>query len=146
MGALVFLQMGCTPKESTTSSTATATPPTVQPEVLKPTAAILEDISVKKFLELKGSMAGLQILDVRTPAETAEGIVAGATLINVNDPDFAQQVEKLDKEKPVAVYCRSGSRSRRAQATMNNLGFKEIYNVDGGFEAWKAAGYESVKP
>lgn len=146
-GVVMLFSTGCAQQESTGNTPAeNPTTPTVQPSTLKPSAAILEDISVKKFHEMIGSMEGLQLLDVRTPEETQLGIVAGANMINVNDPDFAQQVEKLDKEKPVAVYCKAGGRSRRAQTILANQGFKEVYNVDGGFDAWKAAGYEQAKP
>lgn len=146
-GTVMLFTTGCAQKEATGNTpTETATTPTVQPSASQTSSAILEDVSVKKFHEMIGSVEGLQLLDVRTPQETAEGIVAGATLINVNDPDFAQQLEKLDKNKPVAVYCKAGGRSRRAQGILAGQGFKEVYNVDGGFDAWKAAGFEQAKP
>lgn len=138
-------QTGCSAQDNTKADQQKDTAPTVQAESLKPTAAILETVSVKKFHEMIGTTPGLQILDVRTPGETDLGIVPGAILININDADFETRVAELAKDKPIAVYCKAGGRSSRAQGIMNNLGFKEIYNVDGGFDAYKAAGFESSK-
>ena len=65
---------------------------------------------------------------------------------NIYEEDFEKQLEKLDKEKPVAVYCKVGGRSGQAMGKMNKLGFKEVYNLDGGMDAWKSAGKPTVKP
>jgi rhodanese-related sulfurtransferase len=74
-----------------------------------------------------------QLLDVRTPEEYAEGHIANALNVNYYDANFKDQVSKLDKHKPVYVYCRSGKRSANASEDMKALGFKEIYNLVGGY-------------
>ncbi len=79
------------------------------------------------------------ILDVRTPAEVAEGIIANAIVMDFNDADFSEQLKTLDKSKPVYVYCRSGGRSGKASETLAALGY-EVYDLDGGMDAWKSAG------
>ena len=81
------------------------------------------------------------LLDVRTPEEYAEGHLKGATLINYLDQkNFNDQITKLDKNKTVYVYCRSGGRSGYSQEIMLKQGFKSVINLDGGIDAWKKAG------
>ena len=83
---------------------------------------------------------GLVVLDVRTPDEFAEGHIADATNIDFYEPDFAASLDALDKEKPYFVYCRSGNRSESAVAIMEDLGFNEVYELDGGIISWVEAG------
>lgn len=104
---------------------------------------VAENVNVEQFIKHK---EGAQLLDVRTPAEWNEGIIEGATMMNFYDSDFKQQLEKLDKEKPVAVYCKSGGRSGQAMGMMQEMGFKEVYNLNGGIGAWNNAGEPTVKP
>jgi rhodanese-related sulfurtransferase len=104
---------------------------------------IAENVDLVVFI---AHMEGGQILDVRTPDEWNEGIIEGATMANFYGSDFEAQLLKLDKEKPIAVYCKVGGRSGKAMAQMQKLGFKEVYNLDGGMDAWKGAGKPTVKP
>ena len=76
-------------------------------------------------------------LDVRTPGEVAEGKIPGTKVINVMAPDFAEQVSKLDKNATWVVYCRSGNRSATACNIMAEQGFTKLYNLMGGYGAWK---------
>ncbi len=84
------------------------------------------------------------ILDVRTPEETAEGIIENAVEMDINGPDFSEQIKTLDKSVPVCVYCRSGGRSARAADMLTQLGYT-VYNLDGGFIGWTASRKASVK-
>lgn len=104
---------------------------------------IAENVNVEEFSK---HLDGAQILDVRTPGEWNEGIIEGATMANIYEEDFEQQLEKLDKDKPVAVYCKVGGRSGQAMAKMKELGFKEVYNLNGGMDAWKGAKKPTVNP
>lgn len=104
---------------------------------------IAENVNVEEFAN---HIEGAQLLDVRTPEEWNEGIIEGATLANIYDADFEAKLAKLDKSKPVAVYCKSGGRSGQAMAKMSELGFKEVYNLKGGIGAWDAADRPTVKP
>ena len=79
-----------------------------------------------------------QILDVRTPEEFAGGRIDNATNIDWQGENFVKSTEKLDKNKPVYVYCRSGKRSLKASEKLEELGFKKIYNLDGGYLKWNA--------
>ncbi len=81
-----------------------------------------------------------KIIDVRTPEEVAEGHLADATTINFLSPDFASQVASLNKKRTYLLYCRSGSRTRKAADAMQKMGFKHVYMLEGGITAWKEAG------
>lgn len=79
-----------------------------------------------------------QLIDVRTAAEYAEGHIAHATLIDWKDPEkFGLAIKKLDKEKPVYLYCRSGRRSTDAGNYLIQQGFKKVINLEGGIQAWQ---------
>ncbi|MEQ9063084.1 MAG: rhodanese-like domain-containing protein [Vicingaceae bacterium] len=97
--------------------------------------------------ELHGLIAerGGQILDVRTEGELASGMLPGAIHMDFYSNSFAQELEKLDRSKPVFVYCAAGGRSGKAMGMMKSMDFKEVYNLSGGFPTWKSAGYEVHK-
>ena len=99
-----------------------------------------KNLSVEEFQQMIASDPTAQVLDVRTPAEYAEGHLIGALNLNWRDPDFAQQVqEQLDPAHPVLVYCRSGRRSASAAAWLDGNDFR-TYNLRGGYQAWSNAG------
>ena len=78
------------------------------------------------------------ILDVRTKEEIEEGYIPNSTNIDFYlGQEFLNEVEKLDKSKNYYVYCRSGNRSGQACAIMNSVGFKNAYNLEGGFMNWE---------
>jgi len=78
------------------------------------------------------------ILDVRTADEVAEGIIPNAKNIDIyKGQGFIYELEELDKTKNYYVYCKSGGRSGQACAIMNQLGFKNAFNLIGGFSEWK---------
>lgn len=79
---------------------------------------------------------GVQIVDVRTASEYAEGHIPNAVNIDVYSPDFAEKIAKLDKERTVAIYCRSGRRSKSAAEQAVKQGFK-VVELDGGVLSWK---------
>lgn len=79
------------------------------------------------------------VLDVRTPEEVAQGMLANAVHINIHDTDFKERATALDKDKPVYVYCKSGGRSSRACKQLVGMGFTMVYNLEGGITGWNAA-------
>lgn len=82
----------------------------------------------------------VQLLDVRTPQEYAEGHIEGALNIDVRSDDFRQTAGKeLSKDSTILVYCRSGRRSMDAAEILTRLGYKVI-NLKGGIIEWKADG------
>lgn len=80
------------------------------------------------------------VLDVRTPEEYAAGHIDGAVLVDFQADDFADQIDALDRDTPYVLYCRSGNRSAQARDLMDELGFRDVTDVAGGFQAWLAAG------
>jgi rhodanese-related sulfurtransferase len=90
------------------------------------------------------SNSSVVVLDVRTPAEFMSGHLANAINIDVEGMQFNSDVAKLDKSKTYAVYCRSGRRSAVATDEMSKLGFKTLFNLEGGTGAWSAAGQTLV--
>jgi len=85
--------------------------------------------------------AGLVILDIRTPEEFDEVRLGGAVNVDYYGTDFADQLDTLDKNTPYVMYCRSGNRSSDAVKTMKDLGFTEVYEIDGGIVNWIESGY-----
>ncbi len=79
---------------------------------------------------------GVTVVDVRTPAEFAEGHLPGAVNIDVSGADFESQVAALDPEADYAVYCRSGNRSRAAIDLMTGVGVTHTLGLEGGIGAW----------
>ncbi len=100
---------------------------------------IKKNIPVAEF-EQKLSTAGIQLIDVRTPEEFAGGHLKNAINININGADYEAAIAKLDKSKPVLVYCLSGGRSGSAASDMHDKGFSEVYNMEGGIMKWKGSG------
>lgn len=78
------------------------------------------------------------LLDVRTPAEYAAGHIAGSRLVDFFSDGFEDTIKSLSRDQPVYVYCAVGGRSGEAAAMMKEWGFGEVYNLSGGFTAWKA--------
>ncbi|HRN40947.1 MAG: rhodanese-like domain-containing protein [Flavobacteriales bacterium] len=105
--------------------------------------SIIVDVDASTFKELINQPG--TILDVRTPDEWADGIIAGAEKINFYNDNFTQQIEKLDKTTPVYLYCRSGGRSANAADILKEKGFTKVYNLDGGITSWQNNGFEVVK-
>lgn len=81
-----------------------------------------------------------QLLDVRTPDEYGEGHLAKAANVDYKSADFSAKIAKLDKSKPVYVYCLSGGRSAAAATALHESGFKEVYDMKGGYLKWNTSG------
>lgn len=82
-----------------------------------------------------------QILDVRTSKEFAEGHIQNAINIDwENSAKFKRKSAKLDKSKPVYIYCLAGVRSKKAAQWLASNGFNNVISLDGGIKAWKEAG------
>ncbi len=87
----------------------------------------------------------IQLIDVRTPEEYAAGHIAGSVNMNIYDDDFAVQFGKLDKNRPVLVYCAKGGRSADAAEQIAKAGYSQVFDLNGGFIAWKDAGKPVTK-
>lgn len=99
----------------------------------------IQVLSIPQF-EKMTSKKKTMVVDVRTPEEVSEGHLAGALNINFLGENFAKEIQNLDKRKTYLLYCRSGSRTRKAADLMQKSGFKHVYMLEGGITAWKEAG------
>ncbi len=105
------------------------------------TASGLKTVSVDESAAvLESPPDGLVVLDVRTPEEFDEGHLDGAELLDFYEPDFAARLATLDSDAPYLLYCRSGNRSGQTLDMMRDLGFTDVTEIDGGINAWTAAG------
>ncbi len=80
---------------------------------------------------------GMVLLDIRTDKEYAQGHIPGA--VHVPLADIGDKVKKLKKDKEVVVYCRSGNQSIWAIKRLMGMGYKNLYNLKGGYRAWQRA-------
>lgn len=79
----------------------------------------------------------VQLVDVRTPREYKGGHIGKAVNIDLfQGGSFKQAFEKFDKSKPVYLYCRSGSRSKKAAQKILDMGFEKVYDLQGGYMRW----------
>lgn len=98
-------------------------------------------VNLDTFVEKIKATPKAQLLDVRTPAEWAQGKIASSNTINIQDPEFIAKASKLDKNKPVFVYCAVGGRSASASKMLEKAGFKQVINLSGaGYSGLAAKG------
>lgn len=102
-------------------------------------------LTVEAFNQKLSATPQGQLLDVRTPTEYAQGHLAKSQNLDFRDPVFVQKIATLDKDKPVFVYCLSGGRSGQAAKLLAQNGFKEVYDMQGGYLKWSAANMPSEK-
>lgn len=96
-------------------------------------------LSATDFDKKMKELSAAPVLDVRTPEEFSDGHIQNALNVNWNGDDFQKEVNKIDKTKPVFVYCLSGGRSGAAASSMRSNGFTEVYELDGGMMKWRSA-------
>jgi phage shock protein E len=109
---------GCSSSDDAASDNTSAAAPSVS--VVEPADA-LEAIGVE----------GTTVIDVRTPAEYADGHLTGARNIDLSADTFTDQVSELDRDAAYVVYCRTGARSAEAAARMADLGFTDVLDAGG---------------
>ncbi len=102
--------------------------------------SVSDGIQVLAPQEFHDATAGndVQLLDVRTAEEFGDGHVERAVNIDVLKDDFSEKAKSLDPDKPVYVYCRSGKRSAKASSILKDMGFNEIYDMEGGYLKWES--------
>ena len=98
----------------------------------------MEDLTQEEWVSQLADDSNSIVLDVRTDAEVADGIIANAIHIDIyKGQEFVSEIEGLDKSKNYYVYCRSGNRSGQACGIMDQLGFENAYNLEGGILEWE---------
>ena len=95
--------------------------------------------------DLHAKLGDIQLIDIRTPREFKSGYIKGAVNINFFDRDFTGQMLKLNKEKEIYIYCRSGNRTGKAANKLKDQGFTKIYDLQGGILNWNRNNLEVIK-
>lgn len=98
---------------------------------------VAKRITTTELQKLIKDKPHLQLIDVRTIGEYKSGHLSNSVLIDYYKTDFKSQLQKLDKDEPIAVYCAVGVRSNSALRILKRLGFKEAYDLSGGIQAWQ---------
>jgi len=97
----------------------------------------MKNLTEKEWQEAINGVDNAIIIDVRTPGEWQEGAIPNSMFMNIMEQQsFVNKIEALDKSKDYFVYCRSGARSGQACNYMSQLGFANVYNLDGGIMAY----------
>lgn len=98
---------------------------------------IFKDLSVEQFKMKIDSLPQAVIIDLRTIDEVKGGIISSAIVLDYFAIDFENSVAKLDKNKTYLLYCAGGGRSGETKELMEKLGFRQVYNLESGFNGWK---------
>lgn len=106
-----------------------------QPATNNVSQTTLKVVNPDEFKELL-QKEDRQLVDVRTADEFAGGKIDDAVNIDFYSSDFSERFSDFDKDKPIMVYCAAGGRSAKASAVLKELGFKEIYDLSGGYNGW----------
>jgi len=118
--------------------TASTQPSTTPSESEETQNTKYEVLNIADFKAKLASEQDAQLVDVRTTDECAGGIIENATNLDYFNDSFKDELAKLDKTKPLMLYCRSGNRSGKASKIAAALGFQEIYDLEGGYNAWSS--------
>ena len=102
-------------------------------------------VSLISAQELSKITDNIQLIDIRTPQEFAEGHLEGAKLIDFYNANFMQKMSNLDKNKDLYIYCRSGNRSGKAAIKLESIGFPKIYDLEGGIIVWNRNRMKVIK-
>jgi rhodanese-related sulfurtransferase len=139
LGMATLLALAACSRSAAPPSTATSPPETKLP-------ASCHEVSPDEAEAMMKAKPDLVLLDMRVETEwDSEGHLPGAQLTNFYRKELRAYLDAMDHTKPYLVYCAIGERSKQTAAQMAGLGFKEIYVLAGGINAWKAAGKPVVK-
>ena len=105
----------------------------------------LSPTEASDLIEKHKGDANFIILDIRTPTEYQRGHLKDAIMIDYYSNAFANDIDRLDREKTYLVYCRSGNRSARSLDLFKKLEFKKIYHLSPGIKGWISEGLPLAK-
>ncbi len=118
---------------------------TIEASVSGDSTKVIEVVDANTFKNTLASKPGT-LLDVRTPGEYKKGFIEGARLLDIFSDEFEAELNKLDRNATYYVYCASGGRSAECAEKMQGMGFKKVYDLDGGMGAWRNAGLPVAMP
>ena len=99
----------------------------------------MSKLNMEEVKEFNRSPEKVCLLDVRTQDEFQSGHIPGTTCIPLQDME--KRISEIPKDKPILLSCQSGNRSAKARQLLESLGYNQVFEVDGGFLAWSAAGF-----
>ena len=137
----LFMVIACGNKQAQTQSTEQA----LVAEAPGDSGKVYRLLRASEFNAQMQKESGV-LLDVRTPGEYKKGFIAGATLMDIFSDDFDAKLAALDKSKTYYVYCAKGGRSEECSEKMMALGFKRVFDLDGGITGWKDSGLPIEMP
>lgn len=98
--------------------------------------ASVRPLAVQDYAAMRQAGKPHLLLDVRTPGERELASIAGSELL---DDDMMERLMELDRATPIVCQCHHGVRSRNAALQLVAIGFREVYNLTGGIDAWSAS-------
>ena len=110
------------------------------------TTPVESSMDVETFAKTLESKSDAILVDVRTPQEHEAGYIPNSINIDFRSENFLDEVNKLDKSKPVFIYCQAGGRSARAFQMMKENGFNELYELNVGYGGWLSSGKQISEP
>jgi phage shock protein E len=93
-------------------------------------------VSILELEDLRTEHPDLILVDVRTPSEIAQGKIEGAREVDYRADDFRERIQELPRDTGIALYCRTGNRSAGAADIMRELGFTQLFVLEGGYTEW----------
>ena len=139
-----LLLMGCALVLSCSNEPAA---PEVSPDApAAQSAPTHQNINPGQAQELLAGEVPPTVLDIRTQFEVNAGQIEGSLHLDYYAKTFREELGKLDRDKPIIVHCRSGGRSTESLGLFKELGFKNVYHLDGGILAWEKSGLGLIKP
>ena len=133
-----FLTVACSNSKPTTTDNQSTTANATAAQNLTDTGTVFKVISATEFGDKIVNQPGV-ILDVRTPGEYKKGFIKDARLFDIFSDNFDAELNKLDRNATYYVYCASGGRSAECAEKMQTLGFKKVFDLDGGMGSWRNA-------
>jgi rhodanese-related sulfurtransferase len=105
----------------------------------------LSPAEARESIAIRSGDPGFVLLDVRTPKEFDAERIEGAVMVDYLSPSFREEMAKFDRNKTYLVYCRTGNRTQGALKAMRELGFGNLFHLEGGITKWKEAGFPTAR-
>lgn len=141
--ALLMSFTSCNQAKKTEATTETTTEVATNTQTTSTAKQKVEKLGAMDFQMKMHALQVYSLIDVRTPQEFAQASILKAKNIDFNGDNFEEELGKLEKDKPLFIYCKSGGRSEKAVEKAKEMGFERIIELDGGMESWKAAKIET---
>ena len=134
--AILFAFTACSQNKNSQTSSENAQITTENNQEQEETAQSVKRVTKAEFNAYMADLSDYTIVDIRTAGEFSGGTIDGAVNIDYYSPTFKDEINKLDKSKPVLMFCRSGGRSGQALPIFKSLGFQKVLELKGGYSGY----------